>query len=131
MIECAEVLVLKIEMEIEVDKERKREIITEYKQRKETGGVFRLVNEKTGRYWLKAERDLESFKNRIEFSKRVNTCPMGKMQKEWNEFGAGSFLLEILEEIEKKETESRTGFRDRLKKLEESWAEKFDKEKAY
>ena len=35
------------------------------------------------------------------------------------------------QEVEKKEDESNMGFRDRLKRMEEAWAEKFDPEKAY
>jgi hypothetical protein len=53
------------------------------------------------------------------------------MQKDFNEFGAEAFVLEFLEEVEKKENESMMGFRDRLKKLEEAWMEKYDREKAY
>lgn len=114
-----------------MDKDRKRGIVSEYKQRKTTGGVYKITNTVNGRYMLKAEVDLQSFQNRFNFSMRMNSCLHPKMQKDFNEFGAGAFTLEFLEEAEKKEDESAMGFRDRLKRLEEAWAEKFDREKAY
>lgn len=114
-----------------MNKDRKREIVSEYKQRKTTGGVYKITNTVNGRYMLKAEVDLQSFQNRFNFSMRMGTCLHPKMQKDFNEYGAEAFSLEFLAETEKKEDESAMGFRDRLKRLEEDWAEKFDREKAY
>lgn len=114
-----------------IDKERKKEIVSQYKQRKTTGGVYKVTNTANGKYMLKAEVDLQSFQNRFNFSVRMNSCLHPKMQKDFNAYGAEAFTLEFLEEVEKKEEESNMGFKDRLKRLEEQWAEKFDKEKAY
>ena len=114
-----------------MDKDRKREIVSEYKQRKTTGGIYKITNTASGRYMLKAEVDLQSFQNRFNFSMRMNTCLHPKMQKDFNEYGAGTFTLEFLEEVEKKEDESAMGFRDRLKRMQEDWAEKFDRAMAY
>lgn len=114
-----------------MNKDRKREIINEYKQKKTKGGVYKITNTANGKYMLKAEMDLQSFQNRFNFSMRMNTCLHPKMQKDFNEYGAEAFILEFLEEVEKKEEESVMGFRDRLKRLEETWADKFDQEKAY
>lgn len=114
-----------------IDKERKKEMISKYKQKKTTGGVYKITNTANGRYMLKAEVDLQSFQNRFEFSKKVNSCLHPKMQKDFKEFGPDAFSLEFLEEAEKKEEESAMGFRDRLKRMEEQWAEKFDREKSY
>jgi hypothetical protein len=114
-----------------IDKDKKREIISEYKQRKTTGGVYKVTNTANGRYMLKAEVDLQSFQNRYNFNQSMKGCLHTKMRKDFDEFGSEVFILEFLEEVEKKEDESTMGFRDRLKRMEEAWAEKFDKEKAY
>ncbi len=114
-----------------IDKDRKRQIVSEYKQRKTKGGVYKVTNTANGRYMLKAEVDLQSFRNRFNFAKRMNTCLHPKMQKDHKEYGSEVFELEFLEEAEKKEDESDMGFRDRLKRMEEAWAEKFDREKSY
>jgi hypothetical protein len=57
-----------------IDKERKKEIINEYKQRKTTGGVYKITNTVNGKYILKAEVDLQSFQNRFPNRKtlRIN-----------------------------------------------------------
>jgi hypothetical protein len=114
-----------------IDKEKKREIVNEYKQRKTTGGVYKVTNTANGRYLLKAEVDLQSFQNRFNFNQSMKGCLHPKMRKDFDEFGSEVYVLEFLEEVEKKEEESIMGFRDRLKRLEEAWAEKFDPEKAY
>ena len=114
-----------------MDKEKKREIISEYKQRKTKGGIYKVTNTANGRYMLKAEVDLQSFQNRFDFAMGMGTCLHPRMQKDFKEFGPGVFALEFLEEVEKKEEESDMGFKDRLKRLEESWSEKFDQEKSY
>ena len=114
-----------------MDKDKKREIVSEYKQRKTAGGVYKVTNTESGRYMLKAEVDLQSFQNRFNFSKKINSCLHPKMQKDFNQYGAEAFTLEFLEETVKKEDESDMGFRDRLKRMEEVWAEKFDRDKAY
>ncbi len=106
-----------------IDKDRKREIVSEYKQRKTTGGVYKITNTANGRYILKAEVDLQSFQNRYNFSVRMNSCIHPKMQKDFNEYVAGVFMLEFLEEAEKKEDES-TMASGTGKKAGEAWAEK-------
>ena len=114
-----------------MDKERKREIVNEYKQRKTKGGVYKVTNTANGRYMIKAEVDLQSFQNRYDFNQKMKGCLHPKMQKDHKEFGSDVFVLEFLEEVEKKEDESNMGFRDRLKRMEEAWAEKFDRSKSY
>ncbi|HML36552.1 MAG TPA: GIY-YIG nuclease family protein [Bacillota bacterium] len=114
-----------------IDKDKKRELVSQYKQKKTKGGVYKITNTANGRYMLKAEVDLPSFQNRFNFSMRMNGCLHPKLQKDFDEYGAGAFSLEFLEETEKKEDESAMGFKDRLKRMEEAWAEKFDPEKAY
>ena len=114
-----------------IDKEKKRVIVNEYKQKKTTGGVYKVTNTVNGRYLLKAEVDLQSFQNRFNFNQSMKGCLHPKMRKDYDEFGSEVYVLEFLEEVEKKEDESNMGFRDRLKRMEEAWAEKFDPEKAY
>lgn len=114
-----------------IDKDRKKEIISDYKQRKTTGGVYKVTNTANGRYMLKAEVDLQSFQNRYNFNQQMKGCLHPKMRKDFNEFGSEVFVLEFLEEVEKKEDESAMGFRDRLKRMEDAWAEKFERDKAY
>ena len=114
-----------------IDKDKKRELVSQDKQKKTKGGVYKSTNTANGKYMLKAEVDLQSFQNRFNYSMRMNSCLHPKLQKDFDEYGAETFTLEFLEETEKKEDESTMGFKDRLKRMEEAWAEKFDPKKAY
>jgi hypothetical protein len=46
------------------------------------------------------------------------------MLKTWKQYGADSFSFEIVEEIEKKETQTQRQFSDDLNTLLELWNEK-------
>ncbi|WP_027400199.1 GIY-YIG nuclease family protein [Anaerovorax odorimutans] len=114
-----------------MDKETKKEIVSEYKQKKTTGGVYKITNTINGRYFIKAEIDLQSLQNRFEFNKKIGSCFNPKMKADFEEYGVDAFELEFLEELEKKNEESPKNFRDKLKKLEENWIEKLGLEKMY
>ncbi len=114
-----------------MEKERKKEIVSEYKQRETKGEVYKITNKTNQRYMIKAEIDLESFKNRFDFSQKTNTCINPKMLRDHSQVGSVAFELEILAEIIKKNDESNMAFKDRLKKLAKDCAEKFDKTLSY
>ncbi|GAA0862888.1 GIY-YIG nuclease family protein [Paraclostridium tenue] len=114
------------------DKEkRKKEFIMEYKERPVTGGVYKITNTMSGNYLLMNDIDLKSTKNRFDFSVKTDMSMHPKMSKDWKEFGSNSFTFEVLEEIEKKDAQSKESFKEDLKKLEEIWAEKLDSIKRY
>jgi hypothetical protein len=114
-----------------MDKQRKKEIITEYKQQKSKGGVYCIFNKETGKRFIKGEYNLEAVKNRFSFSQKINSPYTVVMTADWMQYGPDGFALEILEEIEIKNEESPGAFRDRLKKLEEQWREKYPQELLY
>lgn len=114
-----------------LDKDVKRDIITEYKQKKTSGGVYKITNSVNGKYMIKAEIDLQSFQNRFEFTKKIGGYLHPKMRLDVEQYGADAFELKFLEEVEKKPEESPKAFKDRLVKLEEKWLEKEDPELKY
>lgn len=114
-----------------LDKNKKKEIVSQYKQRKTTGGVYKITNTVNGKYMIKAEVDLQSYQNRFDFARKTGGGLHPKLEGDFREYGADAFILEFLEETEMKESESHMGFKDRLKKSEELWASKFDSNKAY
>lgn len=116
---------------INMDKERKKEIVTEYKEKKTSGGVYKITNNQSGKSLIKAEVDLQSFKNRFEFSKKIGSLLNPKLSKDFQDFGADSFELEFLEEVDMKNDETLPLFKKRLKSLEEKWIEKFGSENIY
>jgi len=54
-----------------------------------------------------------------------------KLQNDWNEYGKQIFMFEILEEYEKKETQTLEEFNNDIRVLEEMWLEKLDSVELY
>lgn len=109
-----------------MDKQRKKEILTEYKLQKVTGGVYRIHQINTERSLIKADVNLGAVQNRYSFSIKINSCPMLKLQQDWNQYGKDSFRLEILEETEQGNLEDLRAFKDRLKHMEQEWIDKYE-----
>jgi hypothetical protein len=111
--------------------DRKKILRSEYKERKTTGGVFKITNTINGRYVLQGEINVQRFRSRYDFALKTGSCVLNKLQEEWIKYGAEAFTFEILEEIDKNDTQTEKEFKEDVKLLEEMWAEKFDSEKAY
>jgi hypothetical protein len=113
------------------EKQSKKELIQQYKERPITGGVFRIVNTQTGRILLLAEPDLRGSKNRFDFSVLTGGCTYSALQRDWSDFGPKTFVFEILEEIEKKPDQTPKEFREDLDLLKELWQEKLGEGVSY
>lgn len=105
---------------------RRKELQNEYKERKTTGGVIKITNTVTGRYYLSGEINAGRYKNRFEFAQATGSCVLTKLQNEWNTYGGKAFVFEILEEIDMKEDQTTKEFKEELEVLEDLWAEKFN-----
>lgn len=99
----------------------KKEIIKRYKERTVTGGVFKITNTQNGKYLLSSDIDLKSSRNRFDFSVSTGSCVHMKLQKDWDIFGAKSFIFEVLDELEKEPEQGIKAFTEDLKLLEEMW----------
>lgn len=107
-----------------MDKNDRKAALAAYKQRKITGGVFQIVNIKTGRRLLMSDADLKGSENRFRFSQMNGSCTYGRLTADWLRFGAEAFRFETLEELEKKEDQTDEAFREDLALLEEIWRER-------
>lgn len=107
-----------------MEKQFRREKVAEYKERKVVGGVYVLKNTENGKQLLLSAADLQGSRNRFTFSQQTNSCIQPKLQKDWETFGKESFQFEVLEELEKKETQTAEEFAADVKILEELWREK-------
>ena len=111
--------------------EKRKQAIYEYKEKKTTGGVYKITNTETGKSLIKGEVDLQSMQNRFNFSVSVNSCLNIKLQKDWNKYGAKSFTFEILEETEMKPEMDRREFKKYLNELAKKYTEKMKPEELY
>ncbi len=114
-----------------MDKPAKKALMTEYKERKVIGGVYAVRNTVNGKQLILSASDLQGSKNRFLFSQQTNGCISPKLNKDWEQFGANSFAFEVLEELEKKETQTSKEFAEDVKTLEEIWLGQLNPDKLY
>lgn len=102
----------------------KREMKNQYKNSKQIGGVYRIRCDQSGEAWVHTSADLQGAKNRFAFQCSTNLCPESAMSPAWEQYGAAGFVFEVLEEIEKKETQTPREFSEDVSALLELWKEK-------
>lgn len=113
-----------------MEKQAKKELIATYKERKITGGIFAIKDNRNNKLYLQYGADLKSCRNKFDFSKQIG-CSYYPLQKDWDHFGAGAFSFEILEELEKKEAQTPKEFKEDLEALLEMWQEKLSGQELY
>lgn len=107
-----------------MDKQSRKQLLEQYKNRTVTGGIYYIKCNGNGRTWIKSTQDMVGEKNRFDFSVSINSCMEPAMLTEWNQYGADSFSLIILEEIKKKDTQTDREFADDIEVLLDMWLEK-------
>lgn len=103
-----------------MDKNRKREIVREYKERKTSPGIYAVRCAPTNDVWVGNTRNLSAQQNGTFFSLRLNAHTNKKMQALWKEHGESAFAYEPLEEID---AEGLTSYllNAALKEREQHW----------
>lgn len=100
-----------------------QEIKREYKERKKAAGVFQVKNTANGKVLLGSSLNLEGPLNGHKFMLTIGRHRNERLQKEWNEYGSGQFVFEILEVVEFKD-DPNFNLSDELTLLEQIWLEK-------
>ena len=106
-----------------MDPSKKRELKNGYKEKAVVGGIYRIQCNGNHRAWLKSTRNLSGQQNKFEFSLSINSCPEPGMRAEWVQYGAQSFSFTILEQIQKKETQTDQEFSEDIQILLNMWME--------
>lgn len=102
----------------------RKELKEQYKNMAVIGGIYCIRCQGNGRTWIDTARDIRSKQSQFQFSVANNFCPRPGMHKEWSKYGAESFSFSVLEEIEKRETQTDQEFAEDIKTLFEIWREK-------
>jgi hypothetical protein len=105
-------------------KKTKKELCTEYKEKKAIGGVYIIRNKKNSKILVEGSPDMIAIKNRFEFAQKMGSCVNMKIEKDWVNIGGENFEFEMLEEIEKMNEQTSDEFRKDVKLLKEMWCEK-------
>jgi hypothetical protein len=109
----------------------KKEMLREFKAGPETGGVYALKNRTTGKRLLLSTTTIGKAKNQMDFARATGSCMHPVIANDWEILGADGFELEILETLEKKETQSFQEFSQDITELEHLWREKLAEASLY
>lgn len=83
-----------------MEKQRRRDIINDYKERKAQPGVFTVRCEPSGQIWVGTSRNLDSQQNSIWFSLRVGSYRNKPLQAAWTAHGEGAFAYASVEVVD-------------------------------
>ena len=83
-----------------MDKDKKRQLARDYKERKVSPGVYAIRCMSTGEVWVAPSRNLDAQQNGIWFTLRLGTHPNKALQAIWNAQGEAAFAFEIIERVE-------------------------------
>lgn len=83
-----------------MDRARRKELVREYRERKQLLGVYAVRCQAAGKVWIAATKNLNRQQNGIWFQLRGNNHPNAAMMSAWKAHGEGSFKYEILEEVD-------------------------------
>lgn len=111
-----------------MDKTRKKELIAEYKQMKKPMGIYNIRSKVNNKCFLQTTKDLKGVMNSTVVKLRAGMHPNRELQKEWIEYGAESFAVEILENLEYDKDEAKTDYTQELELMHMLWEEKLAKE---
>lgn len=105
-----------------MDRQRRKELVEEYKRIKTYMGVFQIKNNKNGKIYIATSSNLKNRWFTIEGQLNMGRFANLQLQKDWNEIGAQAFTYEVLEQ---KETDEIADIPWALKQMEKPWLEKF------
>ena len=111
--------------------QNKKDLIAAYKQRTKIGGVYAVTNKETGKALVLASSEIGGIQKRYEFAEATGGCFHPKLQEDAKTFGNGAFTFAVLEEMEKKATQTDREFADDLDVLLSLWLEKYDRATLY
>lgn len=101
-----------------MEKNRRKELLEEYKKVKICMGVYKIQNTVNGKIFIGSFPNIKNrwltAKMQLEAGRHYNTA----LQKEWKEFGSDAFAYEVLEE---KECEEGMDLKWEVKVLEDKW----------
>ncbi|GIQ65519.1 hypothetical protein PACILC2_40870 [Paenibacillus cisolokensis] len=104
-----------------MDKNKRRELLEEYKRIKTYMGVVRIENKVNGKVYIASYPNLKNKWLTIQAQLEMGRFPNAELQKDWNELGPDAFAYEVLEQ---KEADEVADMRWELKQILKPWLEK-------
>lgn len=104
-----------------MDKERRKELLEEYKEIKTYMGVVQITNTVNGKRFIDSFPNLKNKWMTIKMQLDVGRFANLQLQKDWKEFGESAFTYE---ELERKDASEVKDVRWETKQMKKSWLEK-------
>jgi hypothetical protein len=82
-----------------MEKSRRKNLLREYKERKQAPGIFAVRCTATGGAWVASSRNLDTQRNGIWFQLQQGGYPNKTLQAAWNAHGEDAFVYEVLENV--------------------------------
>jgi hypothetical protein len=98
----------------------------EYKQRKITGGIYRVTNTRSGKFLLGYAPDAQAKQNAFNFAVSADLFFDQRLRQDWGELGGKAFTFETLETLVEKADQTHEQFIGDLQALEKMWSDKLD-----
>lgn len=105
-----------------MSRERRKELLAAYKERKSRPGVFAVRCTTTGQVWVSAAPNLDNRQNGIWAALRFGGFPNKALQAVWDAEGADAFSYEMLEVVDADDL-SAWELASRLQARERHWRE--------
>lgn len=104
-----------------MDKQRRKELMEQYKEIKIYMGVIKITNTVNDKIFITTYPNLKNRWFTLKMQLNMGRHANFKLQEDWTKLGESAFIYEILEEKEVKED---TDVKWELKQMEEAWFEK-------
>lgn len=114
-----------------MDKSRKKELRDQFKSRRVTGGIYRIINTETGKFYLQCTDDFKATHNWFESCRMFGHCSLPPIQEDWKKYGMDAFQIEELDHLEKPEEQTHAEFMADLRVLRDMWEEKLPRDNRY
>ncbi|MFU1795555.1 GIY-YIG nuclease family protein [Paenibacillus azoreducens] len=104
-----------------MDKNKRKELLEEFKQMKTYMGIIQIKNKVNGKIYVGGYPNLKNKWVTIQSQLDMGRFANLQLQKDWKEFGAEAFTYEVLEQ---KKTDDIIDIRWEVKQMEKRWLEK-------
>lgn len=113
------------------DTRSRKEKLRAFRAEPETGGAYAIRNTATGRVLILSTTTISKASGNLAFSKATGSCVHPLLADDWKTFGPEAFTLEILETLERKDTESEADFAGEVRDLADLWRERIPSGERY
>jgi hypothetical protein len=104
-----------------MDKQKRKELLEEYKKIKTYMGVIQITNKASGKIYVASYPNLKNKWLTIQAQLDMGRFVNAQLQQDWKELGPEAFTYEVLEEKDAGEVTDR---RWELKQMTKPWLEK-------